>query len=470
MNCKYCGAALEKDAVYCPQCGKRIDGKKQCGHCGKDIDENSVFCTYCGARTDGKKSCKKCGEVYSGSFCPRCGTPVQRAAEKSYTADNAPQKGKAYHILAITKQSILYGALCCLFIFSFFVTFAVIATADFISIRTDINSTSFYFLITQFQEISDFLATGSYYPEMSIALYLNAGISAACVAAIIIICTVYFAIGTAAFVKNIRAKKEFAMSKYVLTPALLTLALILFLFSFVSASASQSGNGTKMALGTTSIVNIVLVSIALASAAVLHIIMDVKTQKQNILNYVLNICGLLLSILLLATLSTNIFSVDSRANVSTLTGSVTAPLLLIGLLASIGMIEDPTAIKAMSGTLTNSIVIFVLFLLLFAAGTIAAISFTKAMLNKKSVRPRVLSCVFSAVSAGLSIAYLTMSIILCAQNLAGAAMLGASPICAIIFSILVFVLSIVNCNVLRNKDKPDYTFTDEPKSTEQFAQ
>lgn len=208
MNCKFCSAELEEGAVYCPQCGKRVDGKKRCAHCGKYINENSVFCTYCGARTDGKFVCRKCGEAYDGSFCPKCGTPAQPNTASHTVTDDQQPKSKTSHILAVTKQSVLYGALCVLFIFSFFVTFSLITTTEIVAVRTDINSTSFYFLITQFQEISDFLASGTYYPEMSAAMYLDAGICAACVAAIIIICATYFALGTVAYVKKYAGKER----------------------------------------------------------------------------------------------------------------------------------------------------------------------------------------------------------------------------------------------------------------------
>lgn len=469
MNCKFCNAELEEGAVYCPQCGKRIDGKKRCEHCGRYINENSVFCTYCGTRTDGKSVCRKCGEAYDGSFCPKCGTPAQ-PNKASYNVADAQPRNKTSHILAVTKQSVLYGALCVLFIFSFFVTFSLITTTELIAVRTDINSTSFYFLITQFQEISDFLSTFNYYPEMSAALYLNAGICAACVAAIIIICATYFAIGTAAYIKNMRAKKEFAMSKYVITPALLTLALVLFLLSFASASISQDGTSANITLGATTIVNIVLVSVALATAAVLHIIINAKTQKQNLLNYVLNAVGLVLVFLLLATLSTDILNIDTRVTGSGISGSASAPLILIGILAAIGMMEDTAAVEAMTGMLTNSAIVFALFVLTFAAGTIALIAFAKGILNKNSARPRTLSCVFSAVSAGLSIAYLIMCIILCSQNFAGAATLGASPICALIFSIFALVMSIVNCTLLRNREKAEPYYTDTPDYPAQYAE
>ena len=468
MNCKFCSAELEEGAVYCPQCGKRVDGKKRCAHCGKYINENSVFCTYCGARTDGKSVCRKCGEAYDGSFCPKCGTQPNTASH-TVTDDQQP-KSKTSHILAVTKQSVLYGALCVLFIFSFFVTFSLITTTEIVAVRTDINSTSFYFLITQFQEISDFLASGTYYPEMSAAMYLDAGICAACVAAIIIICATYFALGTVAYVKNMRAKKEFAMSKYVITPALLTLALVLFLLSFASASVSMDGTSANITLGATTIVNIVLVSVALATAAVLHIIINAKTQKQNLLNYALNAVGLVLAFLLLATLPTDILSFNTRATGSSISGSASAPLILIGILVAMGTMEDTAAVEAMTGMLTNSAIVFALFVLTFAAGTIALIAFAKGILNKNSARPRIFSCVFSAVAAGVSIAYLIMCIILCSQNFAGAATLGASPICAIIFSIFTLVMSIVNCTLLRNKEKSGPYYTDTPDYSAQAAE
>ena len=450
MNCKYCNAELEKDAVYCPKCGKRIDGKKRCNHCGRDINETSVYCTYCGARTDGKSACPKCGEAFTGNFCPKCGTPAQ--AEIPHPVAASRDREKTMRILAVTKQSALYGALCILFIFSFFITFSLVTTVEVVSLRTDINSTSFYFLITQFQEISDFLAEKSYYPEMSLALYLDAGISAACIAAIIIICATYFAIGTTAFVKSMRAKKEIAMSKYVLMPALLTLALTLFLYSLASLSIAQEGAKAKLTLGATTIVNIVLVSIAFATAAILQIIIDTKKHKKTILNYVLNAAGMLLAVLFIATLTTNLLSVDSRSNQFSVSGSMSAPLLLIGLLAEMGTIDNPATMEVLIGMITNSTIIFILFILTFAAGTLALIAFAKGALNNKST-PRILSCVFSAISAALSIAYLIMSIIFCTENLAGAATVGASPICAIIFSIFALTLSIVNCILLRNRDE-----------------
>lgn len=48
MDCKKCGAQLVDDAIFCSQCGARVDGKIACKNCGREIVEGSVFCPYCG--------------------------------------------------------------------------------------------------------------------------------------------------------------------------------------------------------------------------------------------------------------------------------------------------------------------------------------------------------------------------------------------------------------------------------------
>lgn len=464
MNCKKCNAELLDDAVFCPQCGERVDGKVRCANCGRDIPENSVFCTYCGARVDGKSVCKKCGTAFQGNFCPKCGMPVsQPAAPRPAAARKPGSHGKAMHILGITKQSVLYGALCVLFICSFFVTFSMVNTVGGLKIRTGMNSTSFYFFITQFQEIGDYLAglgdSGvDYYVELVAALYLDAALMAAAAAAIIVICATYFGLGTAAFVKNTREGREISMSKYVVTPAILSLVLLIFLKGFASVSLSDSDNSAKVVIGAIPIVNIVLVSVALAAAAVLHIVINAKTQKEYVRNYVLNAVGLLLAFIIIATLTASVLKMSVREQ----SASMSAPLLFLSLLGTIGMTADNNEIAEYMEFVPNSAVAFVLYLLIFAAAAVAMIAFAKAIIDKDSARCRIFSCVFSAVAAALSVAYLVVSVIICTQNFAGVVSVGASPICALIFSVFTLAMSIVNCCILRADNGGNGTCPQEP--------
>ena len=74
MECLKCGAFVaDENAVYCCECGARLDGKKACPECGQFIDEKYTFCVYCGARVDGKCKCPNCNTYQDGAFCPDCG-------------------------------------------------------------------------------------------------------------------------------------------------------------------------------------------------------------------------------------------------------------------------------------------------------------------------------------------------------------------------------------------------------------
>ena len=475
MNCGKCDAQLADDAKFCPHCGARVDGKKVCPGCGREIAEDAVYCTYCGKRQDGKVVCNKCGEVYEGNFCPKCGTAVRpQAAMPRYSpapaamnASSAPAANavderrtaarmRANRVMAIIKQSLLYGALCVLFICSFFVTFSMTATVGGESGSVGLNSTSFYFLIDIFEEVKDTLAAmgtlgEDYFPEMGISLYLMAGLCAASVGAIILVCLGYFIAGTVAFVRAMTGKREIAMSKYVITPAVLSLVFMIFLKGIFNFYVSDSGGEIKMTIGAVPIVNIVLVSFALAGAAVLHIIIGNKSEKENVLGYALQAAGLLLAFLAVVLLPLNVMAMEEGRS----SAGVSAPAMFLGILAAIGMMADGEQVAAVNTILVDSEVVFALYVVVFALAAAAMVAFAKGIV-KQSGPCRTAACVFSGISFGVSIAYLVMSIVLCNDS-ATPAKIGASPICALIFTVFTLAMAIVNVCLLRKKnDAPVY--------------
>lgn len=475
MNCGKCEAPLADDAKFCPQCGARVDGKKECRYCRREIAEDAVYCTYCGKRQDGKVVCNKCGEVYEGNFCPKCGTAVRpQAAMPGYSpapaamnASSAPAANavderrtaarmRANRVMAIIKQSLLYGALCVLFICSFFVTFSMTATVGGESGSVGLNSTSFYFLIDIFEEVKDTLAAmgtlgEDYFPEMEISLYLMAGMSAATAAAIVLVCLGYFIAGTVAFVRAMTGKREIAMSKYVITPAVLSLVFMIFLKGIFNFYVSDSGGEIKMTIGAVPIVNIVLVSFALAGAAVLHIIIGNKSEKENVLGYALQAAGLLLAFLAVVLLPLNVMAMEEGRT----SAGVSAPAMFFGVLGAIGMMADETVVSMFDTMLVDSAVVFALYVVVFALTAVAMVAFAKGIV-KRNGSCRTAACVFSGISFGVSIAYLVMSIVLCDDS-ATPAKIGASPICALTFTVFTLAMSIVNACLLRKKnDAPVY--------------
>ena len=120
MDCKFCGAPAPENGVFCPLCGKRLDGKIECNFCKSLIEENSIYCTYCGNRLDGKKKCKECGEFYDGKFCSTCGTKNEIIKkEKNHCVQS---QNKTYSkVEKVLSPSLYLGVILVLFICSFFI-------------------------------------------------------------------------------------------------------------------------------------------------------------------------------------------------------------------------------------------------------------------------------------------------------------------------------------------------------------
>ena len=75
LRCANCGAAVDKSAKFCPECGKnpRFTGVP-CPKCGKEVQAGAKFCPECGAAL--RMVCKNCGAEGSGKFCAECGAPL----------------------------------------------------------------------------------------------------------------------------------------------------------------------------------------------------------------------------------------------------------------------------------------------------------------------------------------------------------------------------------------------------------
>ena len=46
--CSGCGAPVQSNAVFCSQCGTRINNKKTCSNCGAELEATALFCSQCG--------------------------------------------------------------------------------------------------------------------------------------------------------------------------------------------------------------------------------------------------------------------------------------------------------------------------------------------------------------------------------------------------------------------------------------
>ena len=81
MVCRKCGSEMAEDAVFCTECGEKIE-RLQCPHCGAAADEDDVFCTACGERI-AQPRCPSCGSELDedSKFCIFCGAQVDGTQE-----------------------------------------------------------------------------------------------------------------------------------------------------------------------------------------------------------------------------------------------------------------------------------------------------------------------------------------------------------------------------------------------------
>lgn len=225
-QCNYCKAENADDAVYCGNCGKRIDGKIQCPNCGEYSDPTETFCMKCGTRIDGKVVCE-CGELVSGNFCPKCGKQVKRVTYKpsnkkreSVSRGN-PLPDKAKNVLTFVGSALLgLGAIFAL-IFVFFTSLKISQTSggpgSAGSTRTQ-NRSIYYLIGGQYSDLAKEFSGDNYYNSAYVvASYIHAALNTA-VGLLTLLGTLTFSALTIAFSIKGMVKKTYSGG----TPAVLT--------------------------------------------------------------------------------------------------------------------------------------------------------------------------------------------------------------------------------------------------------
>jgi uncharacterized RDD family membrane protein YckC/RNA polymerase subunit RPABC4/transcription elongation factor Spt4 len=56
MNCQKCGAELDSDDVFCPECGMKVAPVAVCPYCGGQLEEDDEFCPGCGKAVEIRKT------------------------------------------------------------------------------------------------------------------------------------------------------------------------------------------------------------------------------------------------------------------------------------------------------------------------------------------------------------------------------------------------------------------------------
>jgi predicted RNA-binding Zn-ribbon protein involved in translation (DUF1610 family) len=89
--CKHCGAALDPELSFCPNCGEEAGGEeRKCEYCSTHTTKE--FCPHCGRRVI-SISCPKCGTPSINDACENCGAILNPALEAVFTQER-PEPAK----------------------------------------------------------------------------------------------------------------------------------------------------------------------------------------------------------------------------------------------------------------------------------------------------------------------------------------------------------------------------------------
>jgi hypothetical protein len=89
--CKHCGAALDPELSFCPNCGEKAGGEeRECVYCSTRTTKE--FCPHCGRRVV-SVSCPKCGTPSINDACENCGAILNPSLEAVFT-QGAPEPAK----------------------------------------------------------------------------------------------------------------------------------------------------------------------------------------------------------------------------------------------------------------------------------------------------------------------------------------------------------------------------------------
>lgn len=230
MECKFCSTENSDNAVYCKNCGKRLDGKIVCPSCGKTTDAGA-YCEMCGARIDGKVVCE-CGAIVEGNYCLQCGRPSPKIKFKPATAK---QRAAAYAAVdgdfvapwqkalkIVSASAAMLGVLM-----AFIFVFLIGVKADLkgkapseISALFDLNLSEkiWYYFGDAYSEIQDsLLSMTAYSGQYATSLYISAVFGTIIASLTLIGVCVGAVITTVSFVKHFTEKKEFNFKAAVFT-------------------------------------------------------------------------------------------------------------------------------------------------------------------------------------------------------------------------------------------------------------
>ena len=285
MECKACGTINNDDAIFCKQCGVRLDGKKVCKSCGAENDLDAKFCNKCGVLIeDDVTTAKKAVET-----------------NQEIEPDNAKQSNWK-RILGFVGWGLAMTGLFFSVLFMFFIGIGL--NNSEVAGSTPLNLS--YFLIDAYKNLKSLPSSIS--PEWVATNYMPIFFGTLVVVALLVTVSILAVVSIVRFVKYARGKSDCDFAKPTIAAYLVFLmgsVMLLGLFSIsIQYTSSSETVNTARVLNSATTTGIVLGGLCMVAFIGLRVAVKGKqfVSRENILKVVfggiaLVVCGVLLGVL-----------------------------------------------------------------------------------------------------------------------------------------------------------------------------
>jgi uncharacterized RDD family membrane protein YckC len=109
MTCNKCGAVIQSDDIFCPECGIKVMGVSNCPYCGGPLEPGDTFCGGCGKAVEAEK-----GPIHTGLKKEpeiKKVTPTQKSVEQRPTAKSIRYAGFWMRFFALLLDWIILSIL-----------------------------------------------------------------------------------------------------------------------------------------------------------------------------------------------------------------------------------------------------------------------------------------------------------------------------------------------------------------------
>ena len=257
MKCDNCGTENPDEALFCKNCGARLDGNVTCPHCGKLLPADSKFCMYCGYRF---------GDAYAQTNAPAAGA---YGAGYGYVPAQAyaPKRVSAPTVLKYVSDGLAMLAALFAFIFMFLIGVRLGISGMDVS-----ASTGFFYFFGDAYDALDNLSD-------AMSEIMRGGMIMGTVAtALILLAVSALFISTAVkYILTLFKKTKKGMNGLAAATFFSYIAGIMLFLACISGSGDVSADGIEIMLNGATIAGIVLGGLFLLAAVVTDLVAKRET-------------------------------------------------------------------------------------------------------------------------------------------------------------------------------------------------